>query len=244
MGKHVEQHFRALAGHAHACGCNRLDPMRCVCDQLRHVRPAAGSPRRAFICQRRSRPFLPRGRACSCHLYLVAPFQATAQSSVLQEVLTGPVIVTWELYAGESTFSGAATYGDVRLTVLTDGWTANVTLSGPATKWFAVGLDATMHTTAGRRPYAHICTGTRRCHICAGTLLIADSTALGVVSTPATSALGLGSPLPHRDWAHPCDIGPGTGPTPATPTPGLGPPLPHRHRDWVHPCHTCTGRRP
>jgi len=70
-----------------------------------------------------------------------------------QEVLTGPVIVTWELYAGESTFSGAATYGGVRLTVLTDGWTANVTLSGPATKWFAVGLDATMHTTAGRRPY-------------------------------------------------------------------------------------------
>jgi hypothetical protein len=133
------------------------------------------------------------------------------------------VIVTWELYAGESTFSGAATYGGVRLTVLTDGWTANVTLSGPATKWFAVGLDATMHTTAGRRPYAHICAGTRRCHICTGTLLIADSTALGIVSTPATSALGLGSPLPHRDWA---------------------PPLRHRHRDWTHPCHIGTGTGP
>jgi hypothetical protein len=44
------------------------------------------------------------------------------------------------------------------------------------------------------------------CHICAGTGL-----------TPATSAPGPGSPLPHlrRDWAHPC---------------------PHLRRDWAHPC--------
>jgi hypothetical protein len=39
-----------------------------------------------------------------------------------------------------------------------------------------------------------------------------------------TSALGLGSPLPHlrRDWAHPCHICAGTGLTPATSAPGLG----------------------
>ncbi len=38
---------------------------------------------------------------------------------------------------------------------------------------------------------------------------------------PATSAPGLGSPLPHlhRDRA----------------------PLPHLHRDWARPCHICTG---
>ena len=202
MGKHVEQHFRALAGQAHACGCNSLDPMRYVCDCATLGRPLAAPAALSSASVDRGPSSRVEGR-CSCHLYLVAPFQATAQSSALQEVLTGPVIVTWELYAGESTFSGAATYGGVRLTVLTDGWTANVTLSGPATKWFAVGLDATMHTTAGRRPYAHICTGTRRCHLCAGTLLIADSTALGIVSTPATSALGLDSPLPHLHWPPP-----------------------------------------
>jgi hypothetical protein len=49
---------------------------------------------------------------------------------------------------------------------------------------------------------------------------------------PATSAAGLGSPLPHlrRDWARPCHICAGTGPT-----------LPHLHRDWAHPCHICAG---
>jgi hypothetical protein len=44
----------------------------------------------------------------------------------------------------------------------------------------------------------------------------------GTGLTPATSAAGLGSPLPHllRDWAHP---------------------LLHLHRDWAHPCHICCG---
>jgi hypothetical protein len=63
---------------------------------------------------------------------------------------------------------------------------------------------------------------------------------------PATSALGLRSPLPHlhRDWAHPCricngtglapvHICTGTGLTPATSAPGLGSALPHLHRDWA-----------
>ncbi len=51
------------------------------------------------------------------------------------------------------------------------------------------------------------------CHICIGTRL-----------TSATSAPGLGSPLPHlrRDWAHPCHICAGTGLTAATSAPGLG----------------------
>ena len=31
-----------------------------------------------------------------------------------------------------------------------------------------------------------------------------------------------------------------TGLTAATSAPGLGPPLPHLHRDWAHPCHICT----
>jgi hypothetical protein len=32
----------------------------------------------------------------------------------------------------------------------------------------------------------------------------------------------------------------GTGLTPATSAPGLGSPLPHLHRDWARPCHICT----
>jgi hypothetical protein len=84
--------------------------------------------------------------------------------------------------------------------------------------------------------------------------------------SPATSAPGLGSalPHPHRDWAHPCHIwtrtrwahpwhiGTGTGAhpchictgtrlTPATSATGLGSPLPHRHRDWAHRSHIDTG---
>jgi hypothetical protein len=39
----------------------------------------------------------------------------------------------------------------------------------------------------------------------------------------------------------PCHICAGTGRTPATSAPGLGSPLPHLHRDWAHPCHICTG---
>jgi hypothetical protein len=31
------------------------------------------------------------------------------------------------------------------------------------------------------------------------------------------------------------------GPTPATSAPGLGPPLPHLHRDWACPHHICAG---
>jgi hypothetical protein len=83
----------------------------------------------------------------------------------------------------------------------------------------------------------------RPCHICAGTGL-----------TAATSALGLGSPLPHLhwDWAHICHICTGTGLTAAhictetgltsaTSAPGLGSPLPHLHWDWAQSWHICTG---
>ena len=40
-----------------------------------------------------------------------------------------------------------------------------------------------------------------------------------------------------------CHIRARTGLTPATSAPGLGPPLPHLRRDWAHPCHigTATG---
>ena len=59
----------------------------------------------------------------------------------------------------------------------------------------------------------------------------------------ATSAPGLGSPLPHlpRDLTHPSNICTGTGLAAATSAPGLGSPLPHRHRDWAHPCHSAPG---
>jgi hypothetical protein len=39
----------------------------------------------------------------------------------------------------------------------------------------------------------------------------------------------------------PCHICTGTGLTPATSAPGLGAPLPHLRRDWAHACHVCTG---
>ena len=55
----------------------------------------------------------------------------------------------------------------------------------------------------------------------------------GTGLTAATSAPGLGSPLPplRQDWAHPCHLCAGTGLTPAISAPGLGSPLPHRiHR--------------
>jgi hypothetical protein len=63
------------------------------------------------------------------------------------------------------------------------------------------------------------------CHIGTGTGL-----------TPATSAPGLRSPLPHlhRDWAHPCHTSTGTALAPATSAPGLRSPLPHLHRDCAH----------
>ena len=40
---------------------------------------------------------------------------------------------------------------------------------------------------------------------------------------------------------HPCHICSGTGPTPATSAPGLGPPLPHLHRDWAALCLSAMG---
>ena len=69
-------------------------------------------------------------------------------------------------------------------------------------------------------------------HLCAGTRL-----------TPATSAPGPASPLPHphRDRPHASHICPGTGLTPVTSAPGLGSRLPHLHQDWAHRCHICTG---
>ena len=72
-----------------------------------------------------------------------------------------------------------------------------------------------------------------RCHICAGTGL-----------TPATSASGLGSPLPrlHRDWAHPAHIGTGTGLSPGTSAPGPGSPLANLQRDWAQPVHAKASR--
>ena len=77
----------------------------------------------------------------------------------------------------------------------------------------------------------------------------------------ATSAPGLGSPLPHlhRNWAHPCHICTGTRLAAATSALGLGSPLPHLHRDWgsahphlhqdrtvsrARPSHICTGTGP
>jgi hypothetical protein len=43
---------------------------------------------------------------------------------------------------------------------------------------------------------------------------------------------------PHAETAHICT---GTGLAPATSAPGLGSPLPHLHRDWARPCNICTG---
>ena len=49
---------------------------------------------------------------------------------------------------------------------------------------------------------------------------------------------------PSRGWAHPCDICTRTGLTPATSAPGPGSPLPHLRRDRAHLCHICTGTGP
>jgi hypothetical protein len=48
------------------------------------------------------------------------------------------------------------------------------------------------------------------------------------------------SPSP-RAWAHPCYGCIGTGLGPATSAPGLGSPVPPLHRDWARPCHICAG---
>jgi hypothetical protein len=48
-----------------------------------------------------------------------------------------------------------------------------------------------------------------------------------------------------RDWAHPCHICTGNGLGPATSAPGLGAPLPHEDRDWGSPLPTSApGLRP
>jgi hypothetical protein len=47
-------------------------------------------------------------------------------------------------------------------------------------------------------------------------------------------------PRRHRDWAHPCHICTRTAATAATSAPGLGSPVPHRHRDWAHPLRAST----
>ena len=73
---------------------------------------------------------------------------------------------------------------------------------------------------------------THPCHICTGT-----------GCTRATSAPGLGSPVPHlhRDLARPCHICTGTGPNAAISAPGLG----HICTGyWGHPCDVCTGTGP
>ncbi len=78
----------------------------------------------------------------------------------------------------------------------------------------STAFESAVHATA----YLHELRAPHTCHICAGT-----------GRTLATSALGVGSPLPHlhRDWAHPCHICTGSGltpahmPTAATSAPGL-----------------------
>ena len=64
--------------------------------------------------------------------------------------------------------------------------------------------------------------------ICTGTWLTPATSALGLGSPLPTSAPGLGSPRLHLhwDWNHPAHI-----------APGLGSPLPHLHRDWACPSH-------
>ena len=49
---------------------------------------------------------------------------------------------------------------------------------------------------------------------------------------------------PARACTHPCHICTGTGLTPATSAPGLGSPMPRLHRDWAQRCHICTGTGP
>jgi hypothetical protein len=82
------------------------------------------------------------------------------------------------------------------------------------------------------------------CHICTGT-----------GRTPATSALGLGSPQPTcaqgldmicghsctKTGLAPVHICIGTGLAPATAAPRLGSPLPHLHWDWAHPATSAPG---
>jgi hypothetical protein len=56
-----------------------------------------------------------------------------------------------------------------------------------------------------------------------------------------TSEPGLGSPQSdrHRDWAHPSQIGTGTGLSPVRSAPGLGSAQSDRHRDWARRSHIC-----
>jgi hypothetical protein len=112
-----------------------------------------------------------------------------------------------------------------------------------------------LHEVPSHQHVANPCAGRRQCSdqwlplsyskgttgVLEGVLVIrgASGTALQCVSGPricasgtglaaATSAPGLGSPLPHlhQDWAHPCHIRAGTGLAPATSAPGLDSPRP------------------
>ena len=55
------------------------------------------------------------------------------------------------------------------------------------------------------------------------------------------AAVGSPCHISTGDWAHPCHVCTETGLTPATAALGLGSPLPQLHRDWAHPRHICTG---
>jgi hypothetical protein len=74
------------------------------------------------------------------------------------------------------------------------------------------------HGLARLRARTHL-----RWHIREGVRLLALRRRRIVARAAATSALGLGSSLPHlrRDWAHPCHICTGTGPTAASSELGL-----------------------
>jgi hypothetical protein len=75
-------------------------------------------------------------------------------------------------------------------------------------------------------------TGPRGCRRRCGAWSKGGRICTGTGLAPPTSALGLGSPLPHlhRDWARPSHICTGTGLAPPTSAPALGSPLPHLHR--------------
>jgi hypothetical protein len=91
-----------------------------------------------------------------------------------------------------------------------------------------------------RDPYAQTLSGpplprdwAHPCHIC-----ICD------LARPATSVLGLGSPLPHlhRDWARPSQLGSWTVLTLPHLHQRLGPPLPHLQRDlYIRQCPVLCG---
>ena len=56
----------------------------------------------------------------------------------------------------------------------------------------------------------------------------------------AHAGSGRGAGHLHKTWAYPCHICTRIGLTPATSAQGLGSPLPNWHKDWAHPCHIFT----